>query len=115
MSNAELYEDMFAYDDENYERPSVSKTKKESSASYHKVNLKENTHIVIKREDVLKYLTEVEQVALENILNIISKERHNDGKPAFNSYYICNTDEPYAEVVYGVIIGGEAVKAKQAN
>lgn len=115
MSNAELYEDMFAYDDENYERPSDIKTKKESCNSSHKVNLKENTHIVIKREDVFKYLTEVEQVALENILNTISKARHNDGKTDFNSYYICNTDEPYAEVVHGVIIGGEAVKAKQTN
>lgn len=73
---------------------------------------KVNTHIVIKREDALKYLTEVEYQALEQMLCAISKGRYNDGKNPNNSYYICNTDEPYAEVVHDIIMGGESVKQK---
>ena len=76
---------------------------------------KENTHIVIKREDVLKYLTEGEYQTLEEILNTIIRGRAKDHKKPINNYYICNTDEPYAEVVHGIIIGGEAVKIKQKN
>ena len=71
---------------------------------------KVNTHIVIKREDALKYLTEVEYQTLEQLQNKISSGRAKDKKKPFNNYYVCNTDEPYAEVVRGVIVGGEAVK-----
>lgn len=71
---------------------------------------KVNTHIVIKKEDALKYLTEVEYQTLEILQNTIIKGRAKDHKKPINNYYICNTDEPYAEVVYGIIIGGEAVK-----
>lgn len=73
---------------------------------------KVNTHIVIKREDALKYLTEVEYQTLEQLLCTISKGRNEDGKNPCNHYYICNTDEPYAEAVHGVIIGGESAKEK---
>lgn len=71
---------------------------------------KVNTHIVIKRQDASKYLTEIEYQALEQMLYNISIGRNKDGKNPINSYYVCNTDEPYAEAVHGVIIGGEAVK-----
>ncbi|MBP3677862.1 MAG: hypothetical protein J6I97_05905 [Agathobacter sp.] len=71
---------------------------------------KENTHIVIKREDALKYLTEVEYQTLEVLQNTITEGRAKDNKKPINNYYICNTDEPYAEVVRGIILGGEAVK-----
>lgn len=74
---------------------------------------KVNTHIVIKREDALKYLTEVEYQNLEQLLSTISKGRSEDGKNPYNNYYICNTDEPYAEVVHGVIMGGEAAKGNK--
>ena len=76
---------------------------------------KVNTHIVIKREDALKYLTEVEYQTLEEFLKTIIRGRAKDNKSPINNYYICNKDEPYAEVVHGVIIGGEAVKTKQTN
>lgn len=76
---------------------------------------KVNTHIVIKREDALKYLTEVEYQTLEEYQNIIIKGRAKDQKKPINNYYVCNTDEPYAEVVKGVILGGEAVKSKPTN
>lgn len=68
---------------------------------------KENTHIVIKREDVLKYLSEPEQIALEVILNRIIDGRRNDGKKPVNHYYVVNKDEPYADIISGVILGGE--------
>lgn len=113
MSNAELYEDMLGYDDTDYSSPRV--TKKNVVSTPKSVVAKENTHIVIKREDALKYLTEVEYCALEKILNTVSEGRNKDGKKPFNNYYVCNMDEPYAEVVYGVIMGGEAVKNNQLN
>lgn len=64
------------------------------------------THIVVKKEDALKYLTEPELQSLEQILNTIARGRTEDGK-LINKYYICNTDEPYAEIVHGVISEGE--------
>lgn len=72
---------------------------------------KENTHVVVKREDILKYLEEPEQIALEEMLNKIILGRTLDHKKPINNYYVVNKDEPYAEVVRGIIIGGEAVKA----
>lgn len=74
---------------------------------------KVNTHIVIKREDATKYLTVMEYKALEEIQNVIIRGRARDHKKPINNYYICNMDEPYAEVIHGVIIGGEAVKARR--
>ena len=68
------------------------------------------THIVFKREDVFKYLEESEQVALDVMMKKIMRGREEDGKKRLNSYYVVNKDEPYAEVVHGVIMGGEAVK-----
>lgn len=76
---------------------------------------KVNTHIVIKREDALKYLPEPAYQTLEKLLYIISEGRNKDGKKPCNTYYICNTDEPYAEVVHGIIMGGEAVKEKNTQ
>ena len=70
------------------------------------------THIVLKREDVFKYLEEPEQVALDVMMEKIMRGREEDGKKRLNSYYVVNKDEPYAEVVHGVILGGEAVKEK---
>lgn len=76
---------------------------------------KVDTHIVIKRQDALKYLTEIEYQALEQMLCNISQGRNKDGKKPINHYYVCNTDEPYAEVVHGIILGGEAVKEQNLS
>lgn len=76
---------------------------------------KVNTHIVIKREDALKYLTESEYQTLEELQNTIIRGRAKDNKKPVNNYYICNVDEPYAEVIRGIIIGGEAVKVNHLN
>ena len=69
-----------------------------------------NTHIVIKREDALKYLTEVEYQTLERLQTAIIAGRAKDRKKPVNSYYICNTDEGYAEIVKNVILLGEQNK-----
>ena len=76
---------------------------------------KANTHVVIKREDILKYLEEPEQIALEEMLNKITRGRAKDNKKPTNNYYVVNKDEPYAEVVHGIIIGGEAVKEQSLS
>lgn len=76
---------------------------------------KENMYVVFKREDALQYLTEIELQSLEHILLTIEQGRVSDGKKPFNQYYVCNVDEPYAQVVHGVIIGGEATKANNGN
>ena len=68
---------------------------------------KENTHIVIKRDDVNKYLTANQIKYLDAVLNAIADGRKKDGKKPYNSYYICNTDEPYADKVLEVILEGE--------
>ena len=66
--------------------------------------MKTNTHIVIKREDIFKYLTGNQIGYLDEILNVIADGRKKDGKKPDNSYYICNTDEPYADEVLRVIL-----------
>ena len=73
--------------------------------------MKTNTHIVIKREDALKYLTDNQIGYLDEILNVIAGGRKKDGKKAINSYYICNIDEPYANEVNKVILKGECEKS----
>ena len=69
-------------------------------------------YIVIKKDDALKYLPEPMLISLECILNTIAEGRAKDNKKPANQYYICNTDEPYAEIVHGVIAAGEYEKGK---
>lgn len=76
---------------------------------------KVNTHVVIKREDILKYLEESEQIALEEMINKIIRGRAKDNKKPINNYYVVNKDEPYAEVVHGIIIGGETAKEQSLS
>ena len=65
---------------------------------------KKNMYIVIKRDDAKKYLSQEEIDALVNILGKISDGRMYDNKYHDNTYYVCNTDEPYADAVHKVII-----------
>lgn len=69
--------------------------------------MKKNTHVVIKIEDIEKYLTREEIGCLNAFLIQIQQGRQKDGKKPINNYYICNTDEPYAEEVHSVILRGE--------
>ncbi len=70
--------------------------------------MKTNNHIVIKREDILKYLTDNQIKYLDAVLNNIADGRKKDGKKTDNSYYICNTDEPYADEVLEIILKAES-------
>lgn len=70
-------------------------------------------YVVIKNEDALRYLPEPMLQSLETILNTIVSARAKNGKPPVNEYWICNKDEPYAELVHGIICTGERAKERQ--
>lgn len=53
-----------------------------------------------------RYLTDNQIKYLDAVLNTIADGRKKDGKN-LNSYYVCNTDEPYADKVLEVILRGE--------
>ena len=67
-----------------------------------KFKLKEDTHIILKMEDIEKYLGEFEQIKLMKYLNIIYDGRTKDGKE-INKYYLCNQDEHYSRDVFDLI------------
>lgn len=73
------------------------------------VEIKENTHFIIKRDD-LKYLTDEEKFSLYSYLLKIKRGRIKDGKIGENSYSICNRDEPYHDLVLSIILEGELEK-----
>lgn len=70
------------------------------------------THVVIKVEDAVKYLPGAALSQMDSYLDLIAKKRGAEGKPPVNHYYICNTDEPYAEIVHAVIMAGEKRKER---
>lgn len=61
-----------------------------------------NTHIVVKREH-LKFLNPEEQ---KSFLAACNKMAVLSGSSKYQ-YYVCNTDEPYADKVLQVILEGE--------
>lgn len=67
-------------------------------------------YIVIKKEDVQKYLSSDEIHDLVNILETISNGRMQDNKHTDNAYYVCNTDESYANAAHTVVIGMTVLK-----
>ena len=73
---------------------------------------KENKYLVIKWDDVNKYLTADEQGEMDGILNMIDKGRRKADKSPLdqNKYLIVNQDEPYADLVWQIIIMGEKAK-----
>jgi hypothetical protein len=73
--------------------------------------IKQFTHIVIKTEDFEKYLNDTEQFIFSLLDQKISDGRCEDNKKT-NDYYICNTDEPYADKVLKIILKGEDKKRK---
>ena len=54
--------------------------------------------VVIKTEDVGKYLNYSGRIALNHVLEVIEDGRSMDGKK-FNNYVVINTDEQYADQV----------------
>lgn len=76
-----------------------------------KFEVKKGTHIVLKVDDIKKYLNESQQGTLNSFIKTINNGRVND-KKGLNDYYVCNTKEPYADEVYEVIINGEIAKGE---
>ena len=63
--------------------------------------------IVIKKADAERYLTDEEFKVLRNLQKKILTGRMSDGKMQNNTYYVVNTDEPYAIQVRDLILKGE--------
>lgn len=63
--------------------------------------------IVLKNEDAERYLTDEELKTLRNLQKKILTGRMSDGKMQNNTYYVVNTDEPYAMQVRDLILRGE--------
>lgn len=62
--------------------------------------------IVLKNEDAERYLTDEELKTLRNLQKKILTGRMSDGKMQNNTYYVVNTDEPYAKQVRDLILKG---------
>ena len=78
-----------------------------------KIEEKKNTHIVIKREDVMTLITADEALTFANILQKIEDKRYELGRKIRQSYYVVNKDEPYSDAIFGVIKKGELEKKNQ--
>lgn len=63
--------------------------------------------IVLKNSDVEKYLTNEEFKILRSLQKKILTGRMSDGKLQNNTYYVVNTDEPYAKQVRNLIMKGK--------
>ena len=72
-----------------------------------KAEIKTDTHIVIKLEDIPLYLSDEQANDLMLMLRTIDVGRKADNRKTDNRYYVCNTDEPYAETVIDAILRGE--------
>ena len=59
--------------------------------------------IVIKKEDVDKYLNDEGKTALYGCLKVITDSRETVGKP-INNYLVVNANEPYADLVSKLIL-----------
>lgn len=63
----------------------------------------EDKFIVIKKEDVDKYLNDKGKTALNHCLEVIADSRNTDGKKN-NNYLVVNADEKYAALVKKLIL-----------
>ena len=63
--------------------------------------------IVLKKADAEKYLTDEEFKTLRSLQKKILTGRMSDGKLQNNTYYVVNTDEPYAKQVRDLNLRGE--------
>ena len=70
---------------------------------------KNDTHLILKVADLNKHLTTTARTHLDATLRKIDKDV---GK---RSYYVVNTDEPYAGKILKVIKRGEKRKFKEAR
>ena len=71
---------------------------------------KEDTHFILKREDIEKYCSDDQIEALMGISEYVQKRREEDGRAAYQSYLIVNCDEPYASIIEEIILYCESAK-----
>ena len=71
---------------------------------------KENTHVVLKVDDIQKAFDLETQHLLECLTSYISGYRRAKNKEAYPTYLVVNMDEPYAAKVLEVIKEGELSK-----
>lgn len=65
----------------------------------------ERKYIVIKIDDLIKYVkAPVKLALLDNDLKDIQAGRKSEGKEPIPEYLVVNTDEPYAGLVYKIIL-----------
>lgn len=69
----------------------------------------DNMYVVLKVDDVKKYLGREGFATLVILNESIVNGRESDGKKQ-NEYIVCNQDEPYAEKVWQAILDGEDKK-----
>lgn len=72
-----------------------------------KVEIHEDKFIVVKKEDVQKYLSKSDMVILNVLLGKIVEGRAEEGKSTDNKYWVVNRDEKYADKVLQIILDGE--------
>lgn len=77
--------------------------------------VKSNSHIVIKRHDVLNALNGFEVTVLHALLLKLEDHRLKMGKVPSPAYFVVNSDEPYAKLIFEIIKYGETHKGEQAN
>lgn len=75
------------------------------------IDRKFNTHTVIKNADIDRYLAKKDANDLKALIKRLRVSKAcNSLSHKENSYYVVNTDEPYAEKVLQVILNGEKEK-----
>lgn len=70
---------------------------------------RETKFLVLKIDDVRKYLNGQDQEYLGAILSKIEGRRLGEGRKV-NNYWVINTDEPYAHIIAGTVLQGEELK-----
>jgi len=83
---------------------------------------KENKFFVLKQDDISEFFEQFQEgkflndkgeklsKAFDNIIAGVGDIRESHGKPRFNKYVVVNQDEPYAELVWQIILLGEQAK-----
>ena len=73
--------------------------------------------LVLKWEDINRHLTDKDFGEIVRIKNLVLLGKYGEGildpKVVKSSYYVVNTDEPYAEAVWKLIQMGETMKEKK--
>ena len=67
-------------------------------------------YLVLKVDDIVKYLSIEQRQDLNDITQTIDIGRGKSRKKVNNKYHVCNRDEPYADSVLTSIVMGEINK-----